>query len=340
MVSQALTIRAAAPRLVMQRALERECDQEVLLSRSKLTLDELSDPENRVPREKLSRLWIAIEEIYGFHHFGLEVGQSVKLGDLGVLGYSMRNSKTLGRAMTKLSRFGTLLSDDVRITIHPDDDAPRIRLEASIRLIAIRHPIHCRLAIILSIARELTTPELNPQRIYLPELLSETSTSLQKYFRCEITFQSQDVIVVFNREDWDQQLKSHDAKLEEYLDDYAAHLVRKQPDSDDLVKQIEYTLSTRLSNGDPGLPSIAQSLDMSVRSVQRHLSAARTSYKHILDDYRRKTALDLLSDHRQTIQDVAKSLGYHEPSGFYRAFHRWMGCPPNRYRDQQTAEQH
>lgn len=338
MASHALTIRAAAPLLVIRKAVQSGYDRDLLLSRSNLAPEELSDPEKRIPREKLSRLWIAIEDEYDDRFFGLEVGSSVTLQDLGVLGYTMRHSETLGHAMKKLETFGKLLSDDVNIIVDVDHGAPQIRLDASISLIAIRHPIHCRLAIIVAIARELISSELDPRRIHLPEFLSDDSGQLDDFFRCAITSGAQNAMVVFEEEDWRRRIDPRDPQLEGYLNDYAKHLIKNFPNSNTLVAQIEFALSNRLGNGEPGLSTIAGDLDMSVRSIQRHLTAEETSYKEVLDNFRRTQALDLLSDRRHTIQEVAELLGYHEPSGFYRAFHRWMGIPPNQYRAQQVAK--
>ncbi|MEM1295767.1 MAG: AraC family transcriptional regulator [Verrucomicrobiota bacterium] len=324
--------------LVIRKAVQFGFDRELLLSRSNLSPAELSDPDTRIPREKLSRLWIAIEEEYKQPFFGIEVGKSVTLEDLGILGYAMRHSETLGHAMAKLEQFGKLLSDDVAITVELGCGAPQIRLDASIQLIAIRHPIHCRLAIVVAIARELTSPELSPRRIHIPELLTKDAVDLSEFFQCQLTSGEQQAIVVFEEADWKRRIDDRDPKLESYLNDYANHLIEKRPDSDNLVAQIEFALSSNLAAGEPGLISIAKYLGMSVRSLQRRLTAAQTSYKQVLDDFRRTQALDFLSDRRYTIQEVAKYLGYHEPSGFYRAFHRWMGCTPNQYRDHQAIE--
>tara|TARA_R110002096_G_scaffold147671_22_gene307823 strand:- start:22374 stop:23348 length:975 start_codon:yes stop_codon:yes gene_type:complete len=322
----------------MSKAVQAGFDQKLLLSRSNLTAAELSNPDTRIPREKLSRLWIAIDEEYHQPYFGLEVGKSVLLQDLGIVGYTMSHSETLGHAMSKLERFGKLLSDDVAISIDLESGAPQVRLEASIKLIAIRHPIHCRIAIIVAIARQLTTPDLTPRRIQVPELLTKDADALSDFFQCNVTLGDHLAIVVFEEADWNRPIERRDPKLETYLDAYAEHLLNKRPSSDNLVEQIEFALSSNLAAGEPGLSAIASYLGISVRSLQRRLTAAQTSYKQVLDDFRRTQALDFLSDRRHTIQEVASMLGYHEPSGFYRAFHRWMGCPPNQYRDQKAKE--
>lgn len=84
-----------------------------------------------------------------------------------------------------------------------------------------------------------------------------------------------------------------------------------------------------------GCPSIcrtAAELDVSSRSLQRLLSHYGTSYSDLLGDVLHEAACDLLRDPSLTIVMISRRLGYQDPSSFSRAFVRWTGCPPSRFR--------
>ena len=340
MALQRLTIRAAAPILVLRKAEELGFKREVLLQKTGLTAEELSHPDKRVPREKLSRLWVLIEKMGGGRFFGVTVGASVSIADMGIVGYIMRFSQSLGEAMTKLENYGRLLADDVELKICRDNDDPRIELDANINLVAIRHPIHCRLAIIVSVVRNLISSDFKPKVVHLPELRVNDGQELRDFFRCPLEFGSGKSSVTIESEDWAQKLDSCDSHLGHYLESYADYLMDRQPSQASLIDQIEYLLSAKLSSGDPGLSGIAKELAMSPRSLQRLLSNEGTKYKDVLDHFRHEMALDLLRNPKLSIKEIAFMLGYHEASGFYRAFHRWKNCPPNRFREAQTAGRH
>lgn len=97
---------------------------------------------------------------------------------------------------------------------------------------------------------------------------------------------------------------------------------------------------TRLECGihDGGLPpslgELALELSLSTRSVIRHLNRAGTSYHQLLDELRRQRAKILLNDAEVRVSDVAAALGYEDPANFGRAFRRWFGTAPGRYRNE------
>ncbi len=67
---------------------------------------------------------------------------------------------------------------------------------------------------------------------------------------------------------------------------------------------------------------------MSSRTLTRRLAEDGLTYKGLLDDVRRKLALQYLKDRRIGLKKVAYLLGYSGVSAFYDAFHRWTGSSP------------
>lgn len=82
----------------------------------------------------------------------------------------------------------------------------------------------------------------------------------------------------------------------------------------------------------PTLRDMAQKLHLSVRTLNRRLQAASTTYQDLLDDVRRQRAGELLVERRHRVGDIAAALGYRDPASFGRAFKRWYGTTPGRYR--------
>lgn len=76
----------------------------------------------------------------------------------------------------------------------------------------------------------------------------------------------------------------------------------------------------------------ASDLNMSLRSFQRKLKQAGTSYAELLDHIRHEMACSYLESPQHQIIKIAYMLGYSDPSNFARAFKRWDGVSPHEFR--------
>ncbi len=91
------------------------------------------------------------------------------------------------------------------------------------------------------------------------------------------------------------------------------------------------TVRALLHGGDADLETLASRLSMSPRTLQRRLSDEGVSLRALSESARRARASSLLEG-GASIAEVAYALGYSEPSAFHRAFRRWTGQTPERFR--------
>ena len=52
----------------------------------------------------------------------------------------------------------------------------------------------------------------------------------------------------------------------------------------------------------------------------------------MIEHERKELACQMLDGGEMSLEDIAHSLGYTDLSNFSRAFRRWMGVPPSRWR--------
>lgn len=81
----------------------------------------------------------------------------------------------------------------------------------------------------------------------------------------------------------------------------------------------------------PALAALSASWHLDERSIRRRLAAEGTSYTQIIDEVRRELATGLL-ERGLTVAETASRLGFAEGASFSRAFKRWTGVPPSRWR--------
>ncbi|OSP53591.1 hypothetical protein BV911_17155 [Pseudoruegeria sp. SK021] len=85
-------------------------------------------------------------------------------------------------------------------------------------------------------------------------------------------------------------------------------------------------------SGPPTVADIAAQLGISSRTLQRNLSSQGVSLRAIIDESRMEIARVLLCQTNFDVQDIAMRTGYSTPSGFARAFSRWAGSAPRKFR--------
>jgi AraC-like DNA-binding protein len=89
---------------------------------------------------------------------------------------------------------------------------------------------------------------------------------------------------------------------------------------------------SRFVDGYPEIESVAGSMGMNARSLQRHLAKDGLTYRQLVEHYRHEAARRLIDAGDRTLIDIACQLGYNEAASFTRAFRRWSGMTPSEYR--------
>ena len=99
-----------------------------------------------------------------------------------------------------------------------------------------------------------------------------------------------------------------------------------------IVRELRHALRNRVIGGRCSVDDLAGALSIHRRTLNRCLQREGTTFRAVLERVRFDAARDLLRDNGREIEAVARALGYAEPSAFTRAFRRWAGVPPSRWR--------
>ena len=97
------------------------------------------------------------------------------------------------------------------------------------------------------------------------------------------------------------------------------------------VPAIRTLIAEQLPVRYPKVEQIARRLGVPVRTLQRRLERAGLTYRGLVEETRFFLARRLLAQPDAHVAEVAKLLGYRDPSSFSRAFRRWTGNPPRAY---------
>ena len=95
------------------------------------------------------------------------------------------------------------------------------------------------------------------------------------------------------------------------------------------IRQIinTYALATHVE-----IENVAKLMDSSVRTLQRRLQNSGLRFNDLLSQAKSEHAKEMLTDTKLSIRVISESLGYSHPAHFTRAFRRWTGVSPSKYR--------
>lgn len=101
---------------------------------------------------------------------------------------------------------------------------------------------------------------------------------------------------------------------------------------EDLAGSLRLVLRSYLPDGSPTIQQAAQLAGTSVRTLQRRLEEQGLTYSQLLEELRHDLAIYLLREPSREAAAVSRELGYRDPAIFTRAFRRWTGQTPGKFR--------
>ena len=303
-----------------------------LLREARLDEEQLRDPDARVPRTALVRLWHAVASHVPDPALGLRLGTAVRAREFGLVGYTMAVSPTVAAALQRLSRYDRLLSDVLVVQLEAEADATWVRLDVEPALRAFRPAADFRLAAVLALCREIAAAPIAPLTVQLPYRRPADVRAYERFYRAPLEFGALATAFLLRNDDLARPVVSSDATLTGYLDHLAEQILTGLGADETTRDRVRRLLWSSLSDGVPGLDDVARRLGMSARTLQRRLRDEGTTFAAVLTGFRQDMARPLLRDGRLAVSEVAFLLGYEDPSSFQRAFRRWSGRSPRAFR--------
>jgi AraC-like DNA-binding protein len=82
---------------------------------------------------------------------------------------------------------------------------------------------------------------------------------------------------------------------------------------------------------------VAQSLNISARTLRRKLRDENSSFRQVVDELRRDMAIRYLRDTDLTVEEIGETLGFSDDANFRQAFRRWTKTTPREFKDTSAA---
>jgi len=317
---------------VLQVAGRIGIDRRALLAEASIEEHELLDRDRRIPLSVHLRLCKALILRTPGVPLALGVADGVDPGAFGALGYTLRNSPTLGDALRLYCRYTTLMIEGGAVALRDGDAGLRIDLSLPRPLVELRHPVEGLLSTFVALSRQLTGVRWRPAEVTFRHQRTGEPGEHADFFGSEVHFSSHRSGMTIPRSAL--RLPILGARSDSYAT-FHAHVQRMLSTcerSAAVADRARALIATALCDGPVRQAQIATAMAMSSRTLSRRLQAESQTFANLLDQTRRELALCYLRDPALNVVEVAFLLGYREPSTFFRSFKGWTGRSPGSWR--------
>lgn len=332
-----LTTTGAWTRVISECLKDAGVDPRAIFEQAGIDHDEATQPDSRIPDEKLRNLYPLAIQATGDDAFAMRLGAYVKAHSFHALGLSIIVSSTVEDALQRFKRHSAIISDSGYIEMIYAGD--RCRFEVVVEKDAHGKRLLPPIAIdtfmygVVTLMREITEDAaLNPILVKSCSSPPSDPNAFSNAFGCPVEFNQDREILVYQMEDLARPVRYANESLAKLHDDITEGFIKNMSPEfeDELYRQI----LKELPNGELSAEKLASRLNMSLRKLQGKLQQQNTSYQQLLDKARKELASKYLSNTRYSITEVTFLLGFASNASFCRAFKRWFDVSPSEYRQQ------
>lgn len=291
-------------------------------------IGDLSDPECRLSFRQASAMIRRAIELAPDRGIGLELAKNETIGSIGLVGYAMLTSPTLGDA----AALGVSMQNYAGALIKLD----YAKSPATMSITATSHfhqpdiemfLVEEAFGTLLKLARTLVGDEFQLSSVDLSYARPSYANQYERTFGCPIRFGQKDNVLSCNASWSTKRIATYDP-LSHRQAVRLLELAKAHGDDDtDLIESVERIVLRDLHKAST-LSAIATQLCMSERTLRRKLAGCGVSYQALLDGVRQRRATALLQNSRFSIEEIAYEVGFSDRHNFRRAFKRWTGHSP------------
>ncbi len=289
-----------------------------------------------VTNVEYGRLWWLIAETINDEFFGL-AARPMRPGSFNLLCHAVLHAGTLERALRRALQFLNVVLDDPRGELRIRDGMAHVVLTDA------GHPrpafaYRAYWLILMGVVCWLIGRRIPLRTLDFACPAPVHRQDYHKFFGAPVLFDQPVTRLVFSSSYLSLPIIRSDVALDSFLREAPANILIRYRHDNDLSARVRAQLNALPITDWPSFEELAKGLGMSVPTLRRRLRREGQSFGTIKDELRFVIAERLLQENRLSVAEVAAELGYSEPSAFYRAFHKWMGQSPGRFRTVQQEE--
>jgi AraC-like DNA-binding protein len=263
---------------------------------------------------------------------GLEFGNSVEMAAHGVAGTAVASSRDVSQALEAAIRYRPLRGRAAEFGSVRGDDFLALVMREPLDLGDIRtFTLEVQAAMLDRIMASTAGERLTGIEYRFPYPRPPWAREYSRWLSGEVRFAAEHMEVRVPKKILRLRNVMADDRTRAVVTLPAERELALQRSGSDFAGQIRRRLSEQQGSY-PTVQTIADEFNMSPRTLLRKLRQDGATYQGLLDDARKDVAEWYLLKTRVPVEAIAERLGYVDASSFSRAFRRWFGKPPGKFR--------
>ena len=298
-----------------------------------LDIAEFSNLDGFIESSRFAQLLEEAARATNDEAFGLHFGERFNPKNIGPLIYVVLNSPTIAAGIENGGRYLKIHNEAAKLSVKVEGEHVYIEhVLVDMGLASTRQQEECSMVVSLHTIRLMAGSDWKPEEVrFAHESPSQTAEHV-RIFGAPVLFGCATNALVVTREFLERQVPAADPRLFRVLKRYVDHVVKEMPREDSLLAAVRKAIGETIRDGDLNFGRIAKKMRLSPRTLQRRLKEQGMGFKNLIDDTRRRFAINYMKDRNHSLTQIAFLLGYSEVSAFNRAFKRWTDSTPLRYR--------
>jgi AraC-like DNA-binding protein len=313
--------------------LDRGMSEQELAQQSGISRKDIENLDARIPISKLNKIWDIAKDYTQQAEIGLYVGEEIDPARFSVVAQASFQCETLRDVLQVYARFFSIVNEAACLTLKEGDEW------ATLEFKSLSPDCYCisemERMVVTALARcdYLTGRRIKVQCFNFQHAQPEYIAKYQEVCKGELKFSQEQTGVVFKKSALDLKVKHGNPYLLSVLTSYAEKLLRKVASSSDIKDKVRRFIRRHLAeDAELDVERAAKALNMSRHTLYRKLKKEQVSFQSLVEEVRQREAERYLKENKVSISEVAFLLGFSELSAFSRAFKRWTGESPAKFR--------
>ncbi len=307
-------------------------DAERIFGAARLRLSALSNPAIRLSLNHYCHLFEQAARQTGADDFGLRFGLQYRVEQMGKLGALVLASPNLGAALHNLCAYFPALQEHSALCLR--GQGPLMALEYQItdgRITQRRQDAELSIAIFTGLFRRCLGQGWAPAEVQFEHLRAADAGAVAAAFNAPVYYAAPRNAILFHRAILTTPMPGADPARLPGLE----QALRQQAEAaapEDFLGQVLSHIRAGFASGEANIGQVAARLGLSRAGLYRRLALEGVEFSALTQRIRRELAESYAAQPGIAFTDLALLLGYSELSAFSRAFTRWTGLSPARYR--------
>ena len=271
----------------------------------------------------------------GEETFAMMVAEDVGVEDFGDYGKAILSGMTVHEALNNMCLFVTSQAPTIEFWLSRRDNGVLIcrkQLVAHPDLVkALTHVERYAMLLMLNIIRAGAGPEWTPTWVSLSTEKDDLFGQWSEFGEPSVEFCAPFSAIFVPDEVLILPLRGQKEAVPKAFSVAKRNLTRDMSDQE-FVHDVRMLMDALLQQKSAKLSTLSNVTSMSQRTIQRRLAEGGQTFNSLLDQVRYQRAVIILDQEGASVAEAGELLGYEHPQHFIRAFRRWTGVTPGKYR--------